>query len=93
MNGLRLRRALTVLISAIAFALLAPIVAADSVYHTEHLQLRPIGDAPLRSGFVQNVKAQGPTIYAHSELYVLNGAIPKETYTVSNDFYTGRRWM
>lgn len=88
MNGLRLGRALTVLISAIAFALLAPIVAADSVYHTEHLALMPIGDAPLRSGFVQNIKAQGPTIYAH-ELYVLNGAIPKETYTVSNDFYTG----
>ena len=42
--------------------------------------------APLRSGFVLNIKAQGPTIYAH-EVYVLNGATPGETYTVTNNFY------
>ena len=38
------------------------------------------------SGFVLNIKAQGPTIYAH-EVYVLNGATPDETYTVTNNFY------
>ena len=85
-NGTRPGRALLAFVSAIAFAVLAPGAAADSVYHTEHLRLRPIGDAPLRSGFVQNIKAQGPTIYAH-EVYVLNGAVPDATYTVSNDFY------
>lgn len=79
-------RALALLIPAIAFAMLVPVAAADSVYHTEHLRLTPVGTAPLRSGFVQNIKAQGPMIYAH-EVYVLNGAIPNATYRVSNDFY------
>ena len=32
-----------------------------------------------------NIKAKGPTIYAH-EIYVLNGAAPGETYTVTNNF-------
>ena len=86
MVGSRSRRALALVVSAIAFALVAPIAAADSVYHTEHLALRPVGDAPLRSGFVNNIKANGPTIYAH-EVYVLNGATPNETYTVTNNFH------
>ncbi len=88
MNGRRVGRTLTALIPVIVFAVLAPGAAADSVYHTEHLGLTAIGDAPLRSGFVQNIKAQGPTIYAH-EVYVLNGALPKESYTVTNHFYVG----
>ncbi len=47
---------------------------SDSVYHPERLRLSPVGDAPLRSGFVLNIKAEGPVIYAH-EIYVLNGAL------------------
>ena len=80
-------------ICALAFAAsmfvigaLAPAASADAVYHTEHLGLTPVGGAPLRSGFVQNIKAEGPTIYAH-EIYVLNGAQPNTTYTVTNNFY------
>ena len=38
-----------------------------------------------RSGFVENIKAQGPQVYAH-ELFVLNGASPRTTYTVLRDF-------
>jgi hypothetical protein len=86
MVGLRSRRALALVVSAIAFAVVVPSAAADSVYHTEHLALRPVGDAPLRSGFVMNIKAEGPVVYAH-EVYVLNGAVPNETYTVTNNFH------
>ena len=88
MTRMPIGRALALLVPVIAFAVLVPVAAADSVYHTEHLRLSPVGNAPLRSGFVQNIKAQGPTIYAH-EVYVLNGSIPNATYRVSNDFYIG----
>ena len=78
--------ALAFAVSMFVIGALAPAASADAVYHTEHLGLTPIGGAPLRSGFVQNIKAQGPTIYAH-EIYVLNGAQPNTTYTVTNNFY------
>jgi len=58
-----------------------PLATADRVYHSEHLSLAPLGRAPLRSGFVENIKANGPTVYAH-EIFVLNGACPRSTYTV-----------
>jgi hypothetical protein len=71
--------------SMFAIGALAPAASADAVYHTEHLGLTAVGGAPLRFGFVQNIKAEGPTIYAH-EIYVLNGAQPNTTYTVTNNF-------
>ena len=86
MQGIRTRRVLALMVSVFAFAVIVPGAAADSVYHTEKLPLAAVGDGPLRSGFVLNIKAQGPTIYAH-EVYVLNGATPDETYTVTNNFY------
>jgi hypothetical protein len=67
-------------------AALAPLAAADAVYHSEHLSFAAIGGAPLRSGFVQNIKAQGPKVYAH-EIFVLNGAVPNATYTVNRNFF------
>jgi len=90
MNGSRIRRALVFLASTIAFAVVVPAAAADSVYHTEKLPLASVGGAPLRSGFVLNIKANGPTIYAH-EIYVLDGAAPGQTYTVTNNFYDADR--
>jgi len=75
--------------SLAALGALAPGVAADAVYHTQHMQLAAVGGAPLRSGFVQNIKANGPTIYAH-EIYVLKGAAPRSTYTVTN--HTASQW-
>ena len=66
----------------LVFAVLAPPAAADRVYHSEHLQLAPVGGAPLRSGFVENTKAEGPKIYAH-EIFVLNGAVPNARYVVT----------
>jgi hypothetical protein len=73
--------------SALVVAALTPSTAsADRVYHTEHLSLTAVGGAPLRSGFVQNIKAEGPRVYAH-EIFVLNGARPKTAYTVTRDFF------
>jgi hypothetical protein len=69
-----------------ALAALPAMAAGDAVYHTQHMAVAPVGDAPLRSGFVQNIKANGPTIYAH-EVYVLNGAAPRADYTVTNHFF------
>jgi len=83
----RLRiRAYVVAAAVVVAAALAPLAAADAVYHTEHLALAPVGGAPLRAGFVQNIKAEGPRIYAH-EIFVLNGAVPKSSYTVTRDFF------
>jgi hypothetical protein len=71
---------------AIAVAAITSPAAADSVYHSEHLDFAAPSGAPLRSGFVENIKAQGPTVYAH-ELFVLNGAAPRTTYSVTRDFF------
>ena len=72
--------------SLAALGALAPSAAADAVYHTQHMELEAVGGAPLRSGFVQNIKANGPTIYAH-EVYVLNGAAARASYTITNHFF------
>jgi hypothetical protein len=72
--------------AAAATALLPPVAAADRVYHSEHLRLAPVGGVPLRSGFVENIKAEGPRIYAH-EIFVLNGARARTTYTFTRDFF------
>lgn len=45
----------------------------DAVYHSQHIALRPVGSAPLRSGFVENIHTNGPTVYA-MERYALVGA-------------------
>jgi hypothetical protein len=67
-------------------ALLPPGAAADRVYHSEHLRFTPVAGEPLRSGFVENIKANGPMIYAH-EIFVLNGARANTTYNVTRDFF------
>jgi hypothetical protein len=54
---------------------------ADGLYHSQHIALSPIGDAPLRSGYVENIHVNGPNVYAH-EQYVVNGAEPNSTYQV-----------
>ena len=54
---------------------------ADAVYHSQHVALHAVGSAPLRSGFVENIHANGPTVYA-MERYALVGAVPG-SYTVT----------
>jgi hypothetical protein len=75
------RSAFVVAIVAAALAF-APAAYADAVYHSEHLSLTPVAGAPLRSGFVENIHANGPTVYAH-EVYALNGARPGTAYDVT----------
>ena len=55
-------------------------VAADSVYHSERVELRPVG-AATGSGMVVNIHPNGPQIYAQ-ERYGLRGAAPDTSYTV-----------
>lgn len=62
--------------------------SADGVYHTERLELEPVDGAPLRSGFVVNIHANGPNIYAR-EVYQLNGAAPFTNYQVVLMVYLG----
>jgi hypothetical protein len=76
---------LTALAGAVV-ALVPSFAAADRVYHSEHLRFEPVGGAPLRSGFVENIKAEGPRVYAH-EIFVLNGTRPRATYTVTRNFF------
>jgi hypothetical protein len=86
-HSCRLGRLAWLAASAAGVAALAPAPAgADRVYHSEHLELAAFGGAPLRSGFVENIKAEGPQIYAH-EIFVLNGARARSTYTVTRDFF------
>ena len=76
-----------IIVSAATCAALLPAVAgADRVYHSEHLRLTPMNGAPLRSGFVENIKAEGPRVYAH-EIFHLNGARARTTYTVTRHFF------
>ena len=77
---------LLVAVTATVAAVAVPSAAADAVYHTEHLELIAVGGSPLRSGFVQNIKAEGPRIYAH-ELFVLNGASRNASYSVTRHFF------
>ena len=72
--------------AATVAALLPTVASADRVYHSEHLRLTPMNGAPLRSGFVENIKAEGPMVYAH-EIFHLNGALARTTYTVTRNFY------
>jgi hypothetical protein len=77
-------RALLCLI-AILLALPARIAGGDQVYPSQHIPLHPVGTAPLRTGFVENIHANGPNVYAH-EVYVVVGASPM-TYDVTIAVY------
>lgn len=61
--------------------------AADQYFHTSHADVSSIGGAPLQSGFVNDIHTNGATISAQ-ERYVLNGAEPNTTYTVSLNIFS-----
>jgi hypothetical protein len=73
---------LAAVLACLAALAVVPSAQADSVYHSQHLALTPVGDAPLRSGFVENIHANGPQVFAH-EVYALNGATPRTDYDVT----------
>jgi hypothetical protein len=56
--------------------------SADGAYHSERIALHAVDDAPLRSGSVVNIHANGPQVYA-SERYLLNGALPDHDYELA----------
>jgi hypothetical protein len=78
------------LLALLAVSLLGLVrtVSADAVYHTERLELEPVGGAPLRSGSVVNIHANGPNVYAR-EVYQLNGAAANTHYQVVLLGYAG----
>lgn len=78
----RTHRISTVLAVALFAMLVATGAGADRVQHSQHVELSPVADAPLRSGFVENIHAEGPKVYAQ-EIYVLNGAAPDATFDVA----------
>jgi hypothetical protein len=65
---------------------LAPAALADQTQHSIHAPLSAAPGEPLRSGFVEDIHANGPTIYAQ-EIYQLNGAKPSTTYQVTLNIY------
>jgi hypothetical protein len=71
---------------AAAAALPDPAARADQVFHTAHFPLHPVGSEPLRSGFVEDAHANGPTIVAQ-EQYVLDGAQPVTAYQVTLNIF------
>jgi hypothetical protein len=75
------RLTLVLALSTVSIAALALPAAADAVYHSGHIPFAPVGEAPLRSGFVENIHANGPNVFAH-EQYLVNGAEPNATYDV-----------
>jgi len=62
------------------------IAGADAVYPSQHIPLHPVGTAPLTTGFVENIHANGPNVYAH-EVYVVVGASPMTSYDVTIAVY------
>jgi hypothetical protein len=82
-----LRQALTLSVALALGLAVIPTALGDQVYHSEHLALTPVGNAPLHSGYVENIHPNGPVVFAH-EIYVLNGAEPETTYQVTLLIYS-----
>jgi hypothetical protein len=72
--------------AAIVVLMAAAPAAADRAHHTTRSVFHTVGGAPLRSGFIANIHANGPNIFAH-EVYTLNGAMPTTTFQVVAHVY------
>ena len=71
---------------AIAALVIVPAAAGDAVYHSQHVALTPVA-AESGSGFVENIHANGPNVFAH-EQYVVRGALPLTTYDVEINVFS-----
>jgi len=65
----------------VLLAVMVSIAAADDVYRSDHIPFNPVGDRPLKTGFVENIHSDGPQLYA-IERYVLNGASPNTEFYI-----------
>jgi hypothetical protein len=83
-----MRRILVFSATVVLAATFVGIAVADSVYHTERLELRGVGGAP-GGGMVVNIHPNGPNVYAH-EIYTLRHAVPG-TYQVFLNLFTTSR--
>ncbi len=54
-----MRKLLLVSVMGCAFLLMPDVAAGDAVYHSQHIALHPVGEAPLHSGFVENIIRTG----------------------------------
>ncbi len=63
-----------------------PAAFADQVFHTSHAAVHAVADAPLKSGFVNDIHSNSVVNSAREE-YHLNGAQPNTTYQVQLLFY------
>ena len=86
-------RSVTIVLARVALGLsvllvlaTGPSAGADAMLHSQHTPLHPVTGAPLANGFVENIHANGPNVFAH-EVYVLAGALPNTTFTVSIAVY------
>jgi hypothetical protein len=70
--------------AGILLAASVPVSAAyaDAVFHSARYELSAVGGAPLASGFVIDIHANGPRVYAQ-ERYQLRGAVPATEYQVT----------
>ena len=80
--NLHLARCLAVAGALLGATLPASAASADAVFHTARYELHAVAGAPLSSGFVVDVHADGPQVYAQ-ERYHLVGALPSTTYQVT----------
>jgi hypothetical protein len=85
MTGLS-RRAIVLLAVVVATASAAT-PAGAAPFPAQHFPLTPLGDEPLRQGFVQVIHPNGPQVYAH-HVYQLNGARSDESYQVVISIWT-----
>jgi hypothetical protein len=83
----RYRQAAAAAAVAVAASICGATAYADQQYQSHHYDLTPINGARLRSGFVENIHANGPIVFAH-ERYVLDGAAPDTTYQVALSIWT-----
>lgn len=61
---------------------------ADATYHSTHIALLPTAGTNGGSGFVENIHADGPNVYAH-EQYQLQHAAPQASYQVTLHIHVG----
>ena len=66
---------------AVVALVIVPVAAGDAVYHAQHIALTPVATGEAGSGFVENIHANGPNVYAH-EQYSLRQGLPLTTYDV-----------
>jgi len=85
---LSLRRSGIVAVAALVTSMgMAVPASADQAFHSQRIPLSAVTGAPLKSGAVIDIHAEGPMIYAQ-ERYVVVGAEPETTYQVTLLIYT-----